>query len=157
MSTALSPVTASSDCHRLETPCAYALAPLPKAWPQDLGHWFCGPNHGLSSETALEQNQQIVRLQAWAIKKNVQIQEADQECLHFLLVISFTCFVTENSHFKWIYFFKSTPDSCIVLFGTHQWCPVLQGCPQGHCTRRRLCDMIFFCMLSKNSSRTFPV
>ena len=134
MSTALSPVTASSDCHRLETPCAYALAPLPKAWPgwpQDLGHWFCKPNHGLPSETALEQ---IVRQQAWAIKKNAQIQQADQECLHFLLDISFTCFGTGNSHFKWIYFFKSTPDSCIVLFGTHQWCPVRH-------------DMIFFCML----------
>ena len=50
------------------------------------------------------------------------------------LLSVFTSFGTGNSRFKWIYFFKTTPDSCFVLLSTHQWCPVLS-------------DMFFFSML----------
>ena len=42
------------------------------------------------------------------------------------LLSVFTSFGSANSRFKCIYFFKSTPDSCFVLLGTHQWCPVLR-------------------------------
>ena len=56
--------------------------------------------------------------------RNARTREADLECLQ-LLVIRF------HKLWNWkftlqIYFFKSTPDSCFVLLGTHQWCPVLR-------------------------------
>ena len=131
MSTALSPVTASRDCHRLETPCAYACpsakGQAPRSWPLILlaKSWIAFWNsHSLRTDCLTT---------GMSNKENAQTQEADQEC--FLLA-------WYQFHMPWNWkftlqmnlLFKSTPDSCIILFGTHQWCPVLH-------------DMIIFCML----------
>ena len=78
------------------------------------------------------------RFSARATDKNAWTQEADQECLQ-LLAIRCNCLLSQaleleihaSNEFT---FFKSTPDSCFILFGTHQWCSVLR-------------DMIFFSVL----------
>ena len=70
------------------------------------------------------------RKMQWLEKLSKKLIKIACKCL----LSVFTSFGTGNLRFEWIFFFKSTPDSCFVLLGTHQWCQILH-------------DMFFFSML----------